>query len=279
MRRLYTFLVITLVILSGCSSSRNTTQTPDDVYYSPGASNKMAAATADEYTEGGSGNEYYSTRPSDNYVRLKAQDQARWSYFDDYNAYDGYYAGGYSPYYSTGFGYGYGMPYYGYGSGFSLGFGDPYLGWNSYFLWNSWYNPYFYNPYYGGGVLVVTKVPTNSVYNHLRTFNGTTYREGMTTRMANSNNRSYRPVASSYYNPSSRSVNGSNRYLTNGSNNGYYRPGVSNNNNGGYRPSSNNSFTPSNSGSRPSYSAPVRTVSPSPAPSGGGGGGFRPGRH
>jgi hypothetical protein len=236
-----------MIILSSCSSTHKVAQTPDDVYYSP-ASNKVAAGGGqeDEYYSRPQG-EYYSTAPNDQYVRLKVQDPARWSYFDDYSSYDSYY----SPGISTAYGYGY--PSYGYGLGFGfgpsfgLGFGDPYMCWNSYFMWNSWYNPYFYNPY-----------PSTSVYSHLRTFNGNSYRNGLATRTSNPSDRYYRPrTATTYYTPGARSSNGGNQY-----------------NNNSYRPANT-----SNNVSRPSFSQPVRSFSPSPSSGGGGGGFSRPGRH
>jgi len=266
--------------MSSCSSSRKSAQTPDDVYYSPGAKTAVAAAaTGDEagyYNTGksgtGSNGEYYSTAPSDNYVRMKAQDEARWSYFDDYNAYDSYYSPvAVSPYYSMGFGYGY--PVYGSYYGMGIGFGDPYFAWNSYFMWNSWYNPYFYNPYYGGGVIVVKgSTYNNGVYTHLRAFNGTSYRNGLVARVSNSNNRIYRPAPTAY-SRDLQSRSSSNRFV-NGYSNGtntrssYSSPNV--NSTYSNRPSSNSgSFS----------SQPVRSYS---APSGGGGGGgmsSRPSRH
>ncbi|HEX9512799.1 MAG TPA: hypothetical protein VF939_20045 [Puia sp.] len=270
MKQIYAFLAGTVLLMSSCSSSRKAAQTPDDVYYSP-ASNKTAAASGvqDEYySRPQQGGDYYSTAPNDQYVRLKVQDPARWSYFDDYSSYDSYYSPGISSAYGYGYSaYGYGLGF-GFGPSFGLGFGDPYMCWNSYFMWNSWYNPYFYNPYYGGGVLVVgSKYPSTAVYSHLRTFNGNSYSNGLATRTSGSNDRFYRPRTSpTYYSPGTRNGNG-NRYTTNSSNNNYYRPANSN--------SSNNISRPSYS--QPSYSQPVRTYS---APSGGGGGGFsRPGRH
>src|ERR1700760_4724442 len=136
MKHLYTFTVFALAAtlgLSSCSSSKNAQNGPD--MYSSGKP---------------SGSDYVAAAPNDQYVQMKTQDYERWSYFDDYNGYDAYYAP--SPYYGAGMGYGFGAPYYGFGyspfmgSGFGLGlgFGDPYLMWNSYFIWNSWYNPYFY---------------------------------------------------------------------------------------------------------------------------------------
>jgi hypothetical protein len=240
-----------MVILSSCSSTQKAAQTPDDIYYSPGASKTIAAS------QGGEQPEYYSTAPSDQYVRMKVQDPARWSYFDDYNAYDSYYApSAVSPYFGVGYGMGYGL---GYGmSAFSLGFGDPYMCWNSYYMWNSWYNPYFYNPYYGGGVIIVNpKLPPTTVYNHLRTFNGSSYNNGF-VRSGTGTVRPYRNTTNTY-NPY-RSGNGNT-----------YRPANAN----------NSGFMNNN---RPTYntnSQPVRSYSPPPSSFGGGGGGgfSRPGRH
>lgn len=261
MKYAYTILAVSVIFLSSCSSSRKAAQTPDDVYYSPGSGKMVAGGDQDEYYSRSQG-EYYSTAPSDNYVRLKTQDPARWSYFDDYNAYDSYYYPGVSAAYGYGYpGYGYGYNAglgYGFGSSWGLGFGDPYMCWNSYFMWNSWYNPYFYNPYYGGGVIVVNnKYPSSAVYSHLRTFNGAAYRNGLAVRNSTSSDRAYRPrSSSSYYSPGGNR----NQYRTTNNNSNYYRPANTNNN-----------F------SRPSYSQPVRSFSP--ASSGGGGGFSRPGRH
>jgi len=281
MKQIVPFLAVGLILFASCSSSRKAAQTPDDVYYSPGSSRGMVAAADDGdagyYNNARSSNngDYYSTPSSDNYVRMKAQDQARWSYFDDYNAYDSYYyPSAISPYYGMGFGYGY--PMYGYGLSYGLGMGfmDPYFGWNSYFLWNTCYNPYFYNPYYGGGIIVVKGSSyNNNVYTHLRAFNGTSYRNSLTTRVTNSNNRVYRPAPNAY----TRELNGSSNrfYSTQSSNRGtYYRPATSSGNNG----YNNNSYSrPSSSGF--GGSQPVRSFSPAPSGGGGGGGGVRPSRH
>jgi hypothetical protein len=275
MKHLFTLLAVAAVAgfgMSSCSSSRSA-QTTDDIYYSSGSS-RSAAAAGDEKDE------YYSTAPSDNYVRMKAQDQARWSYFDDYAAYDSYYASpmgygwGYPAYSGFGYGLGYGFGL-GLGFGYGAGFWNPYSAWNNYYMWNSWYNPYFYNPYYGGAVFVVGHTASpGAVYSNLRPFNALGYRNGLASNTRPTNNtRFYRPgmATTSNYNSS---LNGQGRQMrqTNGS---FYSPNARpGSNNGAYRPAFNNqparsySPTPSFGGSRPSGGF-----------SGGGGGFSRPGRH
>lgn len=285
MRPIYIFLAGVIVILSSCSSMNNVRQTPDDVYYSPGPS-KSAHVSSRNGSSDNSRDEYYSTAPSDQYVRMKTVDQARWSTFDDYNYYDSYYAPRVSGYYGSsyyGSGY-YGSGYYGSGyspyaygfSGASVGMGywnpwNPYYGWNNYFTWNTCYNPYFYNPYYGSSVVIVNpKISGPSPYTQVRAFNPGSYHPANYSNGNNDNGRFYRPgsVRSSYYNNNNPSSGSGSRF--NNSNSPY--------NNGGY-------YRQANSEPMPSYSQPVRSYSPSPSPSsgsggGGGGGGIsRPGRN
>jgi hypothetical protein len=126
--------------------------------------------------------------------------------------------------------------------------------WDSYFMWNSWYNPYFYNPYYGGGVLLAGKSGT-SVYSNLRTFGATSYANGLAHYGVTGSGRNavYRPgmVSTSAYNKGvARS--------------GSYRPV---NDNNGFR----------------SFQSPRSNYSPAFNSGGGGfrggGGGFSGGRH
>jgi hypothetical protein len=256
MKQIYTFTFFALAAIAGlssCSSSKNAQNGPD--MYSSGKTN---------------GSDYVAAAPNDQYVQMKSQDYDRWSYFDDYNAYDAYYAPA-PMYYGGGmsYGYGFGMPMYypgyyglgyspfgsgsGFGLGFGLGFGDPYLAWNSYFIWNSWYNPYFYNPYYGGGVVAVGKSPT-SIYNNLRPFNTTSYKSGLAHYGVTSNSRNV------VYRPGMLSTTA-------------YNSNVATRNSGGsFRPANNNNTYRNNTPAR-TYSAPARSYSPSA----GGGGGFRSG--
>jgi hypothetical protein len=244
MTKLYTFLAVAVVLgISSCSSSKKTTQTQstDDMYYSTG-------------TGKGSGSDYVPASPNDQYVQMKAQDPDRWSYFDDYNAYDSYayaapaYGMGYGMGYYPSYGLGY-SPFFGPSFGFGMGFGDPYLLWNNYFMWNSWYNPYFYNPYYGGGALVVSHSPT-AIYSNLRPFNTTSYANGL----AHNNVAGTTSARNALYRPGMTSTTAYNRNLS--SNKSL---------NTGYRPANSNSFR--------SFNQPTRSYSPSF----GGSGGFRGG--
>jgi hypothetical protein len=271
MKHLFTLLAVAVAAgfgMSSCSSSKNA-QTTDDLYYSSGTKH-VAAAEANQ-------GDYYSTAPSDNYVRMKAEDQSRWSYFDDYSAYDAYYAPvgasmGYGWGYPAYYGMGYGMGF-GFGVSYGMGFYNPYACWNSYYMWNSWYNPYFYNPYYGGAVFVVghSYAPGASgsgAYTNLRPFNAIGYHNGLAhTSGLTAGSRYYRPGMSTTSNYNSN-LSGQGRQV----NNTYYRP--SGNNGSSYRPA---------------YSQPTRSYAPASSfgsgsrgsfGGGGGGGGFsRPGHH
>lgn len=244
MNKLYTLLALALVIgTASCSSSRNA-QNTDDIYYSDGTKKASAAASGSGASQG----DYYSTAPSDNYVRMKATDPDRWSYFDDYDAYDSYYYSpmaasasfGYGyPVYGLGFGYGLG---YGYGLGFGYGMGF----WDPYFAWNSWYNPYFYNPYYGGAVFVAAHgLPASSAYG-MRPFNTLAYRNGL-AHTGGTAGTARNPL----YRNGMSSTTAYNSHLSGASSTNTFRNG---NSNQGFRPANNNfggqtrSYTPSSFG-------------------------------
>ncbi len=145
---------------------------------------------------------------------------SRWSMFDNYWNDWGYY-GGYGSGMSIGLdstisilpGNNFYNPWYGYG-GWNHGL-------NSYYYWNS-----FYNPYCGGGVVVVNPKDNPAMYTKVRNFNMSSYNSGTYNNRNNSlNNRTGR---SSYRLPSGIGVyNNTNRTTTNS-----YR---SNNSGGGGR--------------------------------------------
>src|SRR5205807_1573392 len=151
----------------------------------------------------------------------------------------------------------------------SFTFGNPYLGWNNYYMWNSCYNPYFYNPYYGGGYVVVNpKNPGTSIAtNHLRSINGSSYTNGFAggSGVRTANNRYYRPATgngTSSYQQGGRTGNGNQYRTVNGN---------------GYRPSNNNGYSnqPATRSTyyQPSTQSSQPTRSYTPSSSGGGGGG------
>ena len=249
MKRPYILIVAVLfTTLYSCSAYRNN-PTPDDVYYSPGAPAVSQSSAQNNNSD------YYSTA-NDNYIKMRVENPDKWSYFDDYN-YD-YYGGGFAPYssyspyspyspygpsfgLSIGFGAGYYSPYPYYGG---FGYYSPLSYYNSYYAWNN-----FYNPYYGGIIVVNGKNTTTPSYTRMSNFNPTAYQ-------------------GNYYNsrPTTNFINTNGRTSTNSSGNSFNRSTNS-------RPSFNNS----------NYS-PMRS-SPSNFSSGGGGGGAsrgggfsRPGR-
>jgi hypothetical protein len=190
MKRLYKFMVPAVLILSICSCStyKNSTVTPDDVYYSPGTPTNPSGTQA-------TNSDYYST-PNENYVKMRVQDPDRWSYFDDYN-YD--YYGGYSPYsayspygfgLSMSFGSGFYSPWYG-----GFGYYSPLSYYNSYYAWNN-----FYNPYYGGVVVINGKNTTSPSYTRMSTFNPSAYqgRYYNSRPTTNTNNLNYTRNSQNY---------------------------------------------------------------------------------
>jgi hypothetical protein len=259
MKQIYFLLAGMVIAFSSCSVYKNA-QTPDDVYYSPGSSTKAAAVHNGQ-------DEYYNTGPSDQYVQMRVQNPARWSYFDDYN-YDAYTPLGYGGYgsgfgYGSAFGYGAGLGYgigYGFGYGMMGGFGyyNPFSFWNSYYAWNN-----YYNPYYGSVVVYNPKGSSSGVYTKLRPFSAGSYSNSNyynNWRSPNRRSSSYSPYSQSYRTPSN---------INNGS--GNYRRTYSGSN--GSQPT--RSYTPSyyNSGSSGGSGS-----SRSSGSSGGGGGMSRPSR-
>lgn len=118
------YLIASAVFFAGCSSVYKSSQTPDDVYYSPAREVKEAAdARTDRYND-------YTSSSEDNYLRMKIQNHYRWNSIDDFDYW-------YNP------GYAYNNYYGGYNSF------NPYISINPYVL-NNWYSPYYYSSYSPG---------------------------------------------------------------------------------------------------------------------------------
>jgi hypothetical protein len=221
MKKFYLLVTAAGLMASGCSVYKNT-QTPDDVYYSPGASVSSSSSNA-------SSGDYYNMAPSDQYVQMKVLDPQRWSYFDDYYT-DSFSPMGYSPYGMGTYGFGFGAPW------LTFCYWSPFSYWNSYYAWNSIYNPYF-----GSVVLISPKTPAYNQYATIRPFSPASY---------NNNNylsgshapTAFSPYSQPYHNTPAGSA--ARRFE------GY--PGTGSNGNFGntYRPTSSQpirSYTPSSS--------------------------------
>lgn len=182
--KLNIILISGIALASSCSVYRSG-QTPDDVYYSP-SREVSSYVQVDNRNDNRYEADAYSAPSEDRYLRMMVRDRARWSVFDDYSysnnwSYSPFYGSspyGYSPYgYSYGhpgiginsynLGYnslGYGYNPYGFGMGLGLG------GFNSYYNWNS-----FYNPYYPSAVIINPKTNPEG-YTQLRNFNLNNYK-------------------------------------------------------------------------------------------------------
>ena len=269
MKQFYIFLftALTLIGLGSCSTYKSSTA-PDNVY---GTGSDGGGVSNDGYSNYSQGNSDYYSTPNDNYVRMRVQDPNRWSTFDDGN-YD-YYGSGYSngayasPFY-PGVGYGFNS-YMGYGGAYGLAY-NPFFGtglsfgygmgyYDSYYLWNS-----FYNPYYGSVVVVNGHNAGTTPVTRGASFNPASYRgRSVSTRPA--------------FSP--RSASGGQIFSPNTATRGgrYY------NSNSSSRPNLNNDNRPAyNSSSRPaqqtqSFSQPMRSAPSNFGSGGGGGGGGRAG--
>ncbi|MCW3088874.1 MAG: hypothetical protein JWQ78_2260 [Sediminibacterium sp.] len=155
--------VLSIGLLSGCSTAFKAGQTPDDVYYSPGREVASAREDQKEKVEQEEYQEYISSQ-DDRYLHMKVANRNRWSSIDnfdywydsrydfstynDYNSLNNYSM--WNPGWNLGIGYGrrggfgnYGYSNYGYG-GYN-GYGG--YGWN-----NPLYTLVHYtNPKFSGG--------------------------------------------------------------------------------------------------------------------------------
>jgi hypothetical protein len=250
--------VLGLATLTGCSTAYKSGRTPDDVYYSPARENTGYVAVEKNQDSYRNNQENYRNYENDydyrddRFFRLSMRNRMYRSVYDDF--------------YWNDWRYGYTTSLY-----------NP---WNSYYSWNTIYNPYGfgYYPgafgYYGGvgGYPYYPGVIGKPVYNtpastYRPAFNGGGYKP------ANSNSPRYNFTQGSYtgngaYNNSNRNT-GSNR---NSQNNNWYKTNNntnnSNSNNDSYRsttPSStpNRSYTPSAPSTPPASSGSSGSSKPS----------------
>ncbi len=250
-------------LLGGCSGVYKSSQTPDDVYYSP-ARGARETATADNNND-----EYidYTSSTDDNYLRMKVQDRYRWSTLDDYAYwndsryyYNSYYLSpySYSPYWGGGL---YNSYYWG-GFGMNLypAFGLGWSYWSPGYYWNNWYSPYYGVVYYknpkvytattSGSNLSAFK---NRVYNNSNTGNYYNYNRSYYNK--NDGNQNFGSLVRRVFTPANNSNNNNN-------NNNWERPVRTFNNN------NSNFYTPpsSNAGGRSGgFNSSGSSVSPRPS--------------
>lgn len=266
MSRLLLFTALAVTAFSSCSVSRSgQTKTPDDVYYSPARDG--AAYVETEKKRDGYRSEEYSNSSDDRWLRMRVRDRYRWSAFDDYDWNDYRYSSwnmgaygyaGYNPFYYNNF--------------------NSYF--NSYYAWNSYYNPYC------PGIIIVNPKGNVPVYTAVRNFNLSRYTNNNynnTNRPLSTSKTGLRYSSSPGYNNTNTRTNTSlgssiRKVFSNENSSGrntYYSPGSNDRPTRTYTPtdnSSSRSYTPSSSSSSSSSSGS------SGGSSGGGGGVSRPSR-
>src|SRR5688572_388250 len=159
MKKTILLLAVSAALLSSCSTSYKTGQTPDDVYYSPSRPQQE-----DEYVQSEKkdeqqyrNDEYYDDR----YLRMKVRNRTRWTDLDDWYNYDKY---------SLSYNYYFGSYH------------------NPYNSWNYYYNPYCccHNNYSYGNPKT-----TSYTYSRPRMFNLGAYSSSSTKTYSNSKYNGY----------------------------------------------------------------------------------------
>lgn len=132
-------LISVVLVLSGCTATYKSGQTPDDVYFSPVRQQEEYARVENDDERKYRGEDRSDYKEDDRYLRMKVRDRQRWEYLDDY--YRDPYAYKYNRYYT---------------------YDNCYCNPNQY--WNRYYNPYYSN----NDIYISAKSP---VYNKPRRYN------------------------------------------------------------------------------------------------------------
>jgi hypothetical protein len=221
-------LAFSVAALSSCTSMYKSGQTPDDVYYSPARPAPEQYVQQEEKEDRyQTYNEYTDSYRNDRFLRLGIGNRYRMNSFDAMDWYNMRYDNMYN---------------YNYMGFNGLGLNNP---WNSYYAWNSYYNPYCSNRgnyYYGNNwknVVAYRPAPIRAY-----TFNSNSYKSA---------NSPLRTSRNGYYNNGSRYNNSNSGGLGN-SVNRIFNNSSSHRNNNNSAPSNNTytptrSYTPASSGS------------------------------
>ena len=154
MKRIYILYTVLAIFMASCSTQYKSSQTPDDVYYSPAPAADVAKK--DENKKQVSQNKYLDYANSeDRYLRMKVANYNRWSSLDDYGYwYDTRYDNSYqNNSYLTSYNHNIGYNNclcnsIGYSSIFYPGYYNPYIGnyYTGYYNSNPYVNVYIVNP-------------------------------------------------------------------------------------------------------------------------------------
>ncbi len=254
-------LMLSVLVFASCSSAYRATQTPDDVYYSPGKAREYASANNDNYSNGGGGYDNYTSSSEDNYLRMKVQNRYQWDALDNNDYW-------YSPSYAYNNFYGFNSfnPYSFNSWGLSYYY-SPFANLQPY----NWFNNYY--PSYGFGFGYSPY--SMGLYSHGYGYGYYGYTPSTVIVNSPARARTSRPLLGSYvngnYNNRNSYSNGTgNRYVPAGTGLNRYN-NTNNNNSFRYNNNTNNNTN--------SFSAPARSYTPSSSGGGGGGSVSRPGRH
>ncbi len=263
-------MILLLAVFAGCSSAYKTTQTPDDVYYSPGKVQEYAEVKTEDNRDSydrrlqSSESEYddYTASSEDNYLRMKIQNRYQWSALDNY---DYWYSPSYA--YNNYLGFNSFNPYSFNSWGLSFGYSpfasiQPYGWFNSFYPsygFGYGYSPYsagFYGHNYGYGYYGYS--PVNVIVTSNRTRTSRPLLGGYTNNAYNNDN----------YN---RNNGRGNRYVPiNNNTNRYNNTNNSNRNNNNSVRFNNNSNSSRQNNTNNTYTPPARTYTPSSSGSSGG---------